>query len=241
MRVRFGLALSMVFSLAGAEEFPPLTVLYDPVYVKPNGDIAGPIASPAQRVFDSAGLKLTWTPVPSSRTLGMIKANTEADCSPGWYATPERVAYARFTRPIHIDRALLGLVRADYPVPDRIDSRDLLGRAKLRLGVKQGYSYGPYFDEEIARLPSGRVTTVSGSVPVIVKMIRGRRLDMTIVMDEEAESFVSQAGFDMADFKLVSFPDAPQNIGSAIMCSRKVPPEIIDRLNARIAALLETR
>lgn len=244
MRSHFCLALSLVCAVSVAaadDELPPITVLYDPVYIKPDGDIAGPIASPAQRVFAASGLTLTWTPVPSSRSLGMIRANSQPACSPGWYNTPERAAYARFTRPIHIDKALLGLVRADYPVPDQMDSRDLLGRAKLRLGIKQGFSYGPYFDAEIARLPAARVTAVSGGVPAIVKMVHGRHLDMTIVMDEEAESFVAQAGLGMADFRLIRFPDAPKNIGSAIMCSLKVPPEAVERLDAQIEALLETK
>jgi hypothetical protein len=69
-------------------------------------------------------------------------------------------------------------------------------------------------------------------------MVHGRHLDLTFVLDEEAESLVAQSGFALSDFRLIRFPDAPKNLGSAIMCSGKVPPEIIDRLNARISALL---
>ena len=45
----------------------------------------------------------------------------------------------------------------------------------------------------------------------------------------------------MADFRLISFPDAPRNIGSAIMCSEKVPAAAIERLDAQISALIETK
>ena len=237
MRVRFlaGLGLVLFASRLAAGE-PQITVLYDPVYTRRNGEIAGPIASPAMRFFTEAGISANWVPVPASRAMALIKANAEPDCTPGWYKTPERAAYARFTLPIHIDKALLGLVRADYPAPDRIDAKDLLARPRLRLGVKQGYSYGPFLDELIAKMPSRNVSPLTGAIPAMVKMVRNRSIDVIIVMDKEAESFIVQAGYEMRDFRLISFPDAPRNIGNAIMCSEKVPPEIIDKLDAAIRA-----
>ena len=239
MRVGFliGLGFALLASRLAASEPVQVTVLYDPVYTQSDGEIAGPIASPAMRIFTDAGISVTWVPVPASRAMALIRANSEADCTPGWYKTPERAAYARFTLPIHIDKALLGLVRADYRTPDSIDAKDLLARPRLHLGVKQGYSYGPFLDELIAKMPARNVSTLTGSIPAMVKMVHSRYIDMMIVMDEEAESFILQAGYEMKDFRLIAFPDAPQNIGNAIMCSEKVPPEIIDRLDAAIRNL----
>lgn len=238
MRIAIGAMLAVSAGLivaaqgAGAAEPVAITVLSDPIYS------GTPIFDSAAKIFEATDVVLKTAPVPASRILGMIKANTEPDCSAGWYKTADRASYALFTRPFRMDLPYVGLVRASYHIDDETTARQTLERPTLRLGVKQGFSYTPFFDELIARMPPSHVVAVTGDIPSIVKMIHSDHLDMLIAHEAEVENFVAETRLAMSDFKLVKFADAPKEVGVAIMCSAQVPPEVIDKLNAAIAATM---
>ena len=229
---RLALSLGLIAAAHGVRAAEPvaITILIDPIYT------GTPVTGPASRIFEAAGLSATIASVPASRILGMIKANTEADCSPGWFKTPERAAYARFTRPFHVEMPYVGLVRAGYSIEDETTAEQALTRPSLRLGVKQGYSYTPFFDALIARMPAAHVVTVTGDLTSIVKMVHGKHIDLMIAHKGEVEKFVAEAGLALSNFRLVKFADTPKEMGVAIMCSAQVSSEVVDRLNAAIAA-----
>ncbi len=206
-------------------------------YTTDNGRVAGLAVTPTVQVFEKIGIPISWKLTPASRILATLKANIGADCSPGWYKTPERESYARFTLPIYNDKPLVGLSRADFAAPEGISAKDLFMRPQTRLLMKQGFVHGAYLDQIIAKMPPENIVRVSDDVASMVRMVRSGIADLVTTTEEETEVYVSQAGFGMKEFRVLHFPDVPAVEKRYILCSKQVPDSVINKLNAAIKTL----
>jgi len=196
-----------------------------------DGTVSGLVATPAAQAFARAGIRVAWELTPASRILSIIKDNSGADCSPGWYQTAEREAYARFTLPIYHDRPPVALARADFAVTDGITARDLLASPRTSLLIKQNFSHGAYLDALIAAMKPQNIQVVTTEVPAMIKMVHLNRANLIITTEEEVDTLVKQAGLGIGDFQLLKFPDVPDGERRHIMCSRRVPDDLIRKLN----------
>jgi polar amino acid transport system substrate-binding protein len=223
---------------AGSEPLPVITLHY---YERPpfhyraaDGSMAGIIASSTESIFKRAGITYRWELTPVNRILADLKNNNRMDCSPGWYKTAEREAYAQFSLPIYHDLPLQGLSRNDFPAPEGITAKDLFLRHDLRLLLKQNFSQGAYMDALISTMPTQQVQQVTVEVPTMVKMIKANRADLIITTEEETDYFIAQSGYQKQDFRILKFPDVKATEYRYILCSRQVPAQIINRLNDAI-------
>jgi uncharacterized protein (TIGR02285 family) len=163
------------------------------------------------------------------------------DCTPGWYKKPDREAYAQFSLPIYQDLPLQGLSRANFSVPDGITAKELFLRPDLRLLLKQNFSKGAYMDSLIEHIPAQQVQKVAAEVPTLVKMIQADRADLIITTEEETDYFISQSGYQKQDFRIIKFPDVPATEKRYILCSQRVPTEIMNRLNQSIKSTISQK
>ncbi|MBF7731538.1 transporter substrate-binding domain-containing protein [Pseudomonas sp. N040] len=221
-----------------AQPYPTVTLHYSErqpyQYTDGDGRAAGVLITPTARVFARAGVPVTWKSEPFNRSLMVIQANTGNDCSIGWFKTPEREGFARFSLPIYRDQPQVGLVRADFPVQQGVSARELLGNPEIRLLLKQSFAYGEYLDSLIARLPAARVQRVSVEVPNLLLMLQARRADLLILAAEEVDFYAAQAGQPLQGFRVVRLADLPRGELRYLMCSQQVPEAIIRRLDAAI-------
>ncbi len=198
-----------------------------------DGSASGLSATPSEQAFKKAGIAYHWNKLSSSRILELVRDNAIAACAVGWFKTEERLRFAKFTKAIYRDKPFLGIAPKKWVLPPDISLVKLLKNKETRILIKDGFSYGPALD---AMLVNFKPKLISSSEEVVqmVQMIKANRADLTFVPEDEATFLLEQAGFRADDFNLVRFPDIPLGEKRYIMCSKKVPDAIIQKLNAEV-------
>ncbi|SFU69969.1 transporter substrate-binding domain-containing protein [Pseudoduganella namucuonensis] len=199
----------------------------------PDGSPVGLTGTPAAAAFQAAGIAVTWAILPTNRQLAMVKDRRARSCSIGWFRTPGRERYAKFTKPIYRDKAWLVLARADYNVPDGVTLELMLQSPAAHLLVKDNFSYGPEIDAMLARLrPSTAVST--GGTEQMLQSLRAGAADFLFISEDEGGYLMAQGGERAKRFKLLRPGGMPRGEERHIMCGMSVPDEVIAQLNKAI-------
>lgn len=214
----------------------PLTLHYQerPPYsqMRVDGGVGGLVADPAADALARAGIPFTWALTPSQRQLALIQgADSDPQCGVGWFRSDERAALGRFSAPLYRDRPLAALMRADLAPPAETSAQALLADRRLRLLVKEGYSYGPRLDRQIAQSASHGPAPQRTSVdpPQMARMLASGRADWMIVAPEEAQSLAAPG------LRLVPLQDEPDGPTRHLYCSRAVPMAWMERIDRALS------
>ena len=234
-------ALALPASAADAQGEKTINLLYNerpPLhYTDADGTVKGLLAAPAEKALKSAGIPFRWQRRPVARIMFTIKENVAPDCAVGWYKSPEREAFSRYSLPIYSEAPSVALVRADYDVPQGITARQLLLSTDTKLLLKLGMNYGVDLNDMLAQVPKNRIQVVTEEVPTMVKMVSYKRADLTFLTREEADEVIKQSGIGPEKFKILDFPDHPHGELRYILCSLSVAPETMVKLDAAIKTL----
>jgi len=202
-----------------------------PYYISQGKGVGGIIGDRITFVFEQAGIPLAWQKTPAKRQLDIIKKNSRREGAAGWFKTPERETFAKFSQPIYQDRPTIALAMADQ---DLIQSggtlAGTLANQRLRLLRKDGYSYGAFIDQQIDRFRPDLTETLADNTGML-KMIHSRRVDYFFIAREEADDLLARAGLPASDFKKIAFTDMPEGNRRYILFTRQVEDSTIDRLN----------
>jgi uncharacterized protein (TIGR02285 family) len=222
---------------AAGGDSPPLTVYYNerPPYAVTAGEQQerGLTATPAVRALNAAGIPFRWVELPSSRQLQQIKDSRLPECALGWFRNAEREQFALFSRPLYQDRPSVALAYRGFQPATRLLS-EVLAQPDVTVLVKERFSYGPYADGLLAqRRVQITATTVENSQMAL--MVARHRADFMFAAEEEAAVLIEQAGPEAQHLKVLRFDDMPPGEKRHLMCSKAVPPETMQRLNAAIA------
>jgi uncharacterized protein (TIGR02285 family) len=214
-----------------------ITVDYNerPPYLIPGADGAatGLTGTPAANAFKAAGIPVTWAKVPTSRQLSAVKEAQGMHCAVGWFKTPERERFAKFTKPIYRDKPWLALANTGYAIKDGTTLGQALSAKGVRVLTKDSFSYGPYIDDLLAKTKPN-ITVSNGSTSQMLQLINAGSVDFMFVSEEEAEYLVKEAGLSMKNFRQIRFPDMPKGGERYIMCGKSVPDDVIAKLNKNI-------
>jgi ABC-type amino acid transport substrate-binding protein len=203
-------------------------------YLEETGKVVGICADPAGLAFEKSGILYRWLKTPAKRQLLIIKENRAEDCILGWFKSPEREAFAKFTLPIYQDMPSIAIARSDNTTITSDGSiEDILSNPKLTLLRKDGYSYGQFVDEKIAQINPNQVMTSAENTEMLI-MIHYKRADYFLIAQEEAAWLIRSSGIPEADFKLVAFSNMPAGSKRYILCSQKVSDDLIEKINASI-------
>jgi polar amino acid transport system substrate-binding protein len=196
------------------------------------GEVSGLCATPAVKAFKQAGIPFQWKKMPFKRQLVTIKHNKKMACGIGWFRNPERETFARFTDPIYQDKPAVTISKKGNKALDQHrDLKSLFEDNKIKLLVKDGFSYGTYIDELINNYDSEIVSVVNSTNVQMLQMILSGRADYFFISEEEAEHIISAAGYEVSQFQILHYNDMPAGNRRYITCSQQVTPEIIDLLN----------
>ena len=206
-----------------------------PPYLVPmaDGSVSGLTGTPADHAFKAAGIPFVWSKMPTNRQLLNIKTGVDTDCGIGWFKNREREQFAKFTKAIYRDSPTVGLANKSYGLRQGASLQQALMANGARVLAKDNYSYGPFIDGLLSRLRPDIVRTTNEN-SLMVEMIRLNRADFMFVAEEEADFLVQQAGSSINEFRLIHFSDMPPGEKRYIMCSKRVPDDVIDRLNKAI-------
>jgi polar amino acid transport system substrate-binding protein len=224
-------ALRLLWLVAGsaAASAQTLSLHYQerPPYsqTRPDGQVTGLVADPAADALGRAGIPFIWVLTPSQRQLALIQgADSAPQCGVGWFRSDERAARGRFSAPLYRDRPLVALMRADVAPADGTSAQALLADRRLRLLVKEGYSYGPRLDRQITAGGQAPQRT-SVDPPQMARMLVSGRADWMIVAPEEAQSLANPG------LRMVPLLDEPDGPTRHLYCSRSVPTAWMERID----------
>jgi polar amino acid transport system substrate-binding protein len=226
---------------APADTLAPITMHYyerKPLhYLNEHNQVAGLIVTPIEQSFAKAGIPIKWQQTPVNRIVATLQANDGLDCAAGWYKSPDRESYLRFSQPVYRDKGLVALSRSDFSAPPGVTARELLSRPQTRLVVKQGFFHGRYLEPLIEKMPPAQVQRVSDEISSMVKMVRVGVADIIILTEDEVDVYIDPASGAGDGIRVLHLPDVPTQEYRYVACSKKVPQQIIDRLNAAISSL----
>lgn len=175
------------------------------------------------------------------RALAEIRTNKTPVCSIGWYKTPDRQAFAVFSAPLYREPPMVVLVRAEqrHALVNKASLTELLADRQVRMGVVAGFSYGAALDQRLQPLAE-RIDAAPDESSNLRKLV-ARRIDAILVNDKELEYYLKQAKIRTGDVIALRFPDMPQGEERFLMCGQKMPAESLQKFNAALRLVSETR
>jgi polar amino acid transport system substrate-binding protein len=214
----------------------PIVLYYEeraPYQVRAGDDVGGSVAGPAAQAFRAAHVDFVWEGSSIGRQVHMLRENQGARCVVGWYKTSERLAFAKFTKPIYRNGPAVALVRRQFAIGPVAGVEDALSAPGLRLLVRKKYSYGVYVDSALQRI---RPDTFVSSLPnsQMAEQLVENRADMMFASEEEAQVLLRHLGPKADRLQVLHFSKPLPGLERHIACSRNVPDEIIERLNSVI-------
>jgi hypothetical protein len=198
----------------------------------PDGSVGGSVGKPVFAAVQQAGIAADWVVTPAARQLETIRQNDSRSCAIGWFKTPERQSFARYTKPVSQDSPTIALANAGFHPPPDITLDALLADPSLDVVVKESLIYGGFLDGKLAAMKAHRQITAR-EFGDLVRMIHDGH-GLTFLPLEEANYYEQQAGLPADGFTIITFRDMPPGEKRYIMCSMQVEPGIIERLNAQI-------
>ncbi|MDT8992000.1 transporter substrate-binding domain-containing protein [Curvibacter sp. APW13] len=210
-------------------------------YTGEDGKPRGLLVDIGRKLLAKAELSYTEVMLPANRVIMELTRNDMPACAIGWYMNDERAAFAQFSKPVYKDLPLRGVFRAGVDVPPQVTAATALTGMNMRILLKQGFAYGPYLDALLAKAPPERLQRVTGEATNLLKMIAADRADVVLLAQEEIEFYSAVDPAFTRNFKVLVFKDAPETERRYVMCSKRVSPDVMRKINAAIAATTNVR
>lgn len=213
-----------------------LYIDYPPYYTTTaDGKPSGLIVDIARRVFARAGVEATFTCLPSKRVILAVQEGAPV-ASLGWFKTAEREKFAQFSLPVYVNKPVevVMLQSAAGKFAPFTSLKDLVASRQLTIGRIDGHSEGTYLDQLLANYAPQTVWVTEEKVRLI-RMLKNRRFDFTLLPPEEVEVLVEASGLAMSEFARQTMRDIPLGNARHIIYSRTIDPALITRIDAAIA------
>lgn len=208
-----------------------------PYYITSGSRVQGLVAGVITRAFEFADIPYKWQQTPARRQLDIIRDNEGTDCGVGWFKTPERQQFSKFSTAVYRDTPFVAVARANNTKILKIQTLEqLFQEHRLKLLVKTGYSYGAEIDRKIREFSPWMAETTADN-QAMLQMIEGRRADYCFMTREEVKDLLLHAGFNKDSFTILPFAEIPEGNTRYLICSQKVPDEMIERFNQAITHL----
>jgi uncharacterized protein (TIGR02285 family) len=233
-RAVFAACLLLASPTTSAEEVIHVAYSERPPYIVtlPDGSLGGLTGTPATAAFKTAGIPVQWHKVPTNRQLMMVKDRASPSCAIGWFNTPERRQYGKFTKPIYRDRSWVVLSNAAFAARN-IGSLDELARQHdARVLVKDNYSYGN-LDAFMAHWQPVKAISTASTLKMLQSVNTGM-VDLMFVAEDEGRYIMEHHAAQHPKLRLLALKDMPPGMERHIMCGKNVPDEVIARLNQAI-------
>jgi hypothetical protein len=190
-------------------------------------ELKGAVAAIAQ-----SGLDARWETVPNERLFSMLNKGPANFCLPDMYRTPERELLGIFSEPYDATPATFVITlsaRAD-DISRHGSAAALFADSRLTFIRIAGFSYGPYLDNQI-RSAAGRVETVHSDTADVPAMLLTGRGDFTFGPRAASTRVIQAYGHSLVDFAFLILPDIQGSQPMYFLCSRRIAPETLARLN----------
>lgn len=212
----------------GYIELPPY--YYTNSQQKPEGILL----SLTQRVMSKAGCKCSYVSMPSKRILHTIKKGGSF-ASIGWFKTPQREKYAKYSLPIYENKPIVVLLKHDNR--DKFNKfktlEELLEQKKFKTGFIAGHSMGGYIDYLHEKYPES-FHAFPGNTQQLVKMLHDGRVDFCLLAPVEVSRILKKSSYKEDDFYFMSMADIIKGNARHLIFSRDISDETIIKINNAI-------
>jgi polar amino acid transport system substrate-binding protein len=206
-------------------ELPPYMIIESPT------SVSGLVIAPVLAALKKGGIAFQWQIVPAVRQLVRIKNNQERVCSLGWYKTPNREKFAKYSRPIVKDSGYAGFANNQYRPGDGVALDVVLNDPAIKVLIKIGFVHSEYLDARLANMKAHREFTYA-DMPLIFKMVAAGRAQITFAPLAEIRYYESLGVVGKDDFHVMMFKEMPSSgVYRYMMCSLKVEDELINKFN----------
>jgi len=172
---------------------PTVTLYYTerPPFAVVDGQ-TGVLLDRAKAVLSEAGIRGRFIELPEDRITALLKAGPANALALGWQRTTDREEWGRFSFPLSQDQSPVVVFSARLGAPFGSPVRlEALLASGLTLGTKAGIPLPPTLERQVRA--QGLIpleTTVS--IPGLLKMIAGGRMDFTFLPEEEVRYLLAQ-------------------------------------------------
>lgn len=218
---------------------PPLVTVYyseRPPYSVVDGQ-RGFLLERTKAILAEAGLRGRFIELPADRIADLLRAGAADALGMGWYRTPAREAWGRFSPPLYQERPMVAVVNAKVlsrlPSPLRIDA---LLTSGLFLGVKVGNSLGQVVDQKVRTQGLVPLETLV-DIPGLLRLVQGGRMDYTLLAEEEARYHLDRDPGLAAGIALVRIADLPEGNLRYLFYPEQFSTDIADQIDAAMARL----
>lgn len=192
----------------------------------------------AASVMREAHFNVSWEALPQPRVIEQARNNQPNYCAVGIYQTPERSTFGKFSKPFFLDKPLVvvTLKKHEAAVRKHASLAALAADTDLRIGLLEGFSYGPGLDTIFAKM-KGNVDRIAGTPMQNLSKLMLDRFDYTVGAADETPRGVDGNEVDTRELVLIEFPDMAPGGARRFMCSASVDDAVIRRLDAAIKSL----
>lgn len=209
-------------------EFPPY------YFTNTDGDPDGFLLKKADDIFRLAGLEPQYESQPAKHVLMQMRGLIPL-CSIGWFKTPKRESFAKFSKPMYQNEPLhvLYLKENSHLFMNRNSLSEVLQDKSLVMGRVGGYSYGPVVDHLFKKYEPS-VLNIAGEQPQLIRMLAAGHFTYMLAAPEEIETLIGKNYLSPELFQSKQLSDLPAGNHRYLMFSRGVPDEVVIRINCVI-------
>ena len=215
-------------------EFPPY------YFTSSDGKPDGFLLKLVMQVMEKAGVRAVYESLPAKRVLSNLYSD-EPIASPGWFKTPEREAFARFSRPIfeniQLRAVLLKKNAGEFQGLDSLAA--ILRDRRLRIGLAEGYSLGLQTDAIVADA-SPNVVRVVGGYSQMLLMLAEERFHYMLMPPDCIPTLIRMNHLNPEIFVAKPLSDVSEGNKRYILYSRGVSDALIQRID-RVLELVKKK
>jgi polar amino acid transport system substrate-binding protein len=236
----FFIFIFLVFSLAQAEELNIYYLEKPPYSYLEGGKIKGFLWERTENLLKKAKIPFTVDIRPAVRILKDIQDQHKIICSPGWFKTTEREAFAWFSPVIYKDMPGALVIHRDSKktFAKFKNLLELLQDQKLKLGLVEGVSYGSLLDG-IIKQSHGIVLKTFGDFQVTLSQVAHRRIDWTLVNTEELDFFKLRHPDEGKQLAVREFPNPPPQGERYFMCTKNMSEDLKKKIQKAVLSATE--
>ena len=216
-------------------EFPPY------YFTGSDGKPDGFLLKFVMEVLRKAGVRAEYESLPAKRVLSNLYSE-EPIASPGWFRTPEREAFARFSRPIFENTQLRALLlkknAGEFQGLDSLAA--MVGDSRLRIGLAEGYSLGPQADAIVAGASPDAVRVVGGYSRMLL-MLAEERFQYMVMSPDCIPTLIRMNHLNPEIFVTKPLSDVSVGNKRYIIYSRGVSDSLIRRIDQALASMKKTK
>lgn len=235
------LLIVMLFTAVVAEA-EPLTISYlerPPYYYRDsNGEVAGFLAERTQKILAAAQIEARFISLEPSQIMFLLHRASAAHCSIGWFKTAERQLFAKFTRPIYQDQALVLLTHSArrYKFPATVTLEKLFADRQLKIARLGQFSYGSFVDDLLTQFSPPSLFRSNEQVQLL-QAIYAQSADYMLIAPEEIAMLIRSSGLPKTAFTSLPLHGVPAGNPRYLMCGQGVSDATMQQLNAAIDKL----